>query len=101
MSGIAGFLATAVGAPVQDQTVTGKYDLHMEHVPRTSDAADRHARAAHTPESRWTSISSGSTPATAGSGNRPAQFAQPQKIAVVELSSPLQAPMVRGLTWSA
>jgi len=46
--------------------------------------------------SPWISISSGSTPSHAGSGNRPVTFAQPQSIAVVELSAPAMVPMVRG-----
>src|SRR5437867_1762217 len=36
----------------------------------------------------------------AGSGRRPVQFAQPQKIAVVELTTPDHAPITRGLTRS-
>src|ERR1700691_6597957 len=43
-------------------------------------------------------MSSGSTPESAGSGSRPVQFAQPQKIAVLELKTPAQAPITRGLT---
>ena len=34
---------------------------------------------------------------TGGSGRRPVQFAQVQKIAVLELMAPAQAPIVRGL----
>ncbi len=43
-------------------------------------------------------MSSGSIPATVGSGKRPVQFAVAQKMAVVPLSRPAQTPMVRGLT---
>jgi hypothetical protein len=44
-----------------------------------------------------TSISLTSTLAGSGKGRRPVQFAQPQKIAVVELSNPATVPIVRGL----
>src|ERR1700722_12838369 len=43
-------------------------------------------------------MSSGSTPESSGSGSRPVQFAQPQKTAVLELKTPAQAPITRGLT---
>ena len=44
----------------------------------------------------------GSTPSAAGSGNRPVQLAHSQKKAVLELSRPETAPMVRGLHfWDA
>ncbi len=36
-------------------------------------------------------------PAKSGRGRRPVQFAQPQKIAVVELSSPATVPIKRAL----
>ena len=44
-----------------------------------------------------TSISSGSIPARAGSGNRPVQLAHSQKNAVLELSTPDTTPIMRGL----
>jgi uncharacterized protein (TIGR03435 family) len=41
MSGIADFLGNILGEPVQDQTgLTGKYDVRLEYVPRSADAAD-------------------------------------------------------------
>ena len=43
------------------------------------------------------SVSSTISTTAAGLGNRPVQFAQPQKIAVVELSRPAIVPIVRGL----
>src|SRR6202034_245913 len=58
--------------------------------------------AHYTTGSPWTSISSGSTPSRAGSGNRPVQLAHSQKKAVLELSKPDATPMVRGLQlWDA
>jgi hypothetical protein len=38
-----------------------------------------------------------SLPATSGRGSFPVQFAQPRKIAVVELNSPATVPIKRGL----
>ena len=38
--------------------------------------------------------------ARSGSGRRPVKWAQPQNIAVVELSAPATAPMVRGSQYS-
>jgi uncharacterized protein (TIGR03435 family) len=41
MSGVADFLGNILGSPVQDQTgLAGKYDLRMDYVPRSVEAAD-------------------------------------------------------------
>src|ERR1700722_8291400 len=79
--------------------------------PQRDGAADAFSRACyqdcacvahHTTGSPCTSISSGSTPSRAGSGNRPVQLAQSQKKAVLELSRPETTPIDRGLqVWDA
>lgn len=58
---------------------------------------DRSDKIAYATGSPCTSRLLLSTPANSGCGSLPAQFAQPQKTAVVELSRPATAPMVRGL----
>ena len=66
---------------------------------RASDQ-DRFACEAHVwrADSPWSSSSIANAGAP-GSGNRPVRWAQPQKIAVVELSAPAHAPITRGLQY--
>src|SRR5580704_8716062 len=88
--------------------VMNRHPITRAIQPQCNSAADalsssghqyglRTFRRHHTTGSPCTPISSASTPALAGSGRRPVQLAHSQKNAVLELSTPEMAPIVRGL----
>ena len=91
-----GFRAVVMDGHARAFARQAQGDAAADALGRAGDQHDLAGQGTRLLGSPWTSISSGSTPSRAGSGSRPVKCAQPQNIAVVELSAPATAPMVRG-----
>ena len=77
-----------------ERTAPGEPWVRRKHEPAEKEERESDL---HTTGSPCTSTSLASMPTGSGFGRRPVQLAQPQKIAVAELSTPATAPMSRGL----